>query len=301
MPLIKYLDKNLRPKTLELIAKANEIIATYAAQGFELTLRQCYYQFVARNLLPNTEKSYKLLGDAISDGRLCGLIDWDSIVDRTRHVRENSHWVSPSEIVETCSKQFKIDKWSNQNARCIVLVEKDALVGVIEGVSRELDVPCLSCRGYTSQTAMWDLGRRICEWKDDASEVHIFHLGDHDPSGIDMSRDIDDRLHMYVCHGHEWDGVTFKRLALNMDQIDHYHPPPNPAKITDSRAQSYISQYGEESWELDALEPSVLVELVRDAVLEVRDEDLWAKAVAKEDLYKKTLHDTARKLAKGVK
>jgi hypothetical protein len=301
MPLIQYLDKKLRAKTLALIQQANVIIADYAAQGFELTLRQTYYQFVARNVLPNTEKSYKLLGDAISDGRLSGLIDWNAIVDRTRHVRENSHWSGPSEIVTACSKQFKMDKWGNQENRVIVLIEKDALVGVIEPTCRALDVPCLSCRGYTSQTEMWNMGQRLCDWLDDGKTPHVLHFGDHDPSGIDMSRDIQDRLNLFVAHEHEQDAFVFDRLALNMDQIRKYKPPPNPAKVTDSRAEGYIAKYGRESWELDALEPKVLVALVEDAILAIRDDDAWKEAEKREDRFREMLASTAAGLKRKEK
>ena len=83
----------------------------------------------------------------------------------------------------------------------------------------------------------------------------IIHLGDHDPSGIDMTRDIQERLQMFGAD------VYVKRVALTMNQIGTYNPPPNPAKITDSRASKYIDEYGNESWELDALEPQVITDL----------------------------------------
>ena len=99
MPRICYIPKNFRKKSLEVIAAANRIIEEYAAQGFSLTLRQLYYQFVARDLLPNTKRSYKRLGEIINDARLAGLVDWDQITDRTRNVRSNGHWSSPSDII----------------------------------------------------------------------------------------------------------------------------------------------------------------------------------------------------------
>ena len=102
MPLIQYEEKNLRPKTLEVIERANEIIADYQSQGFDLTLRQLFYQFVSRGLIPNTQKEYKNLGSAINDGRLAGLVDWESIVDRTRELRSLPHWTSPRDIVKAC-------------------------------------------------------------------------------------------------------------------------------------------------------------------------------------------------------
>jgi len=274
MPKICYREKNFRKKTRDIIQKANEIIETYSEQGFDLTLRQLYYQFVARDLFPNTERSYNMLGCVVNDARLAGVIDWDSIVDRTRGVKGNAHWKSPQEIIKSCAKQYKIDKWDNQEYEVEVWIEKDALVGVISSVCRELDVDYFSCRGYVSQSEMWGAGYGRFN-----KPTIIFHLGDHDPSGIDMTRDIQERLNMFA-----EDVVEVKRIALNQDQIKKYNPPPNPAKVTDSRYESYRELYGDESYELDALEPRVLESLVRKHVLEVRDEDLWESMCVKEEV-----------------
>lgn len=89
-----------------------------------------------------------------------------------------------------------------------------------------------------------------------------------------MSRDIEDRLSLFGAE------ITFKRVALNMDQVRHYNPPPNPAKETDARFRDYEEKFGDESWELDALDPKVLSDLVRDNVLRLRDDDAWARAMS---------------------
>lgn len=103
----------------------------------------------------------------------------------------------------------------------------------------------------------------------------IFHLGDHDPSGIDMTRDITERLEMFAGQP-----VDVRRIALTMNQINQYNPPPNPAKITDSRVTAYIDRFGNQSWELDALEPGVIVDLVRSHVETTVDfPDDWDDAV----------------------
>jgi hypothetical protein len=107
--------------------------------------------------------------------------------------------------------------------------------------------------------------------------VTILHLGDHDPSGIDMTRDNTERLRMFIEHhyGESNDVFTFKRLALNMDQIEEFNPPPNPAKVSDSRFESYAAAYGDTSWELDALEPTLMRSLIEDEVNNLIDPDQW--------------------------
>ena len=275
MPKITYEQKNFTSQTLAVIQQAETIIGQYQAQGFDLTLRQVYYQFVARGYIPNTERDYKRLGNIISDARRAGMIDWDSIEDRTRFLRKNSNWDTPQSILETARDSYHRDLWETQDVRLEVWIEKDALVGVIQDVCEELDVPYFSCRGYVSDSEMWRAGIRVARHNKNNKRVIMLHLGDHDPSGIDMTRDIRDRIMLFSADG----DFELHRIALTMEQIKDQSPPPNPAKMTDSRYEGYVAKYGDKSWELDALEPSFIVNLVRDGVDAERDLVRWAEAV----------------------
>lgn len=279
MPKIGYINKGFAKSSIDIIETANQIIDEYAADGLDLTLRQLYYQFVARDLLANNQKNYNRLGSIISDARLAGLVDWNAIVDRTRNLRENGHWANPAQIIDACARSFQHDKWEDQPNRVEVWIEKDALVGVLESACPDLDVPYFACRGYTSQSEMWRAAMRFNRYINILNQSPIIiHLGDHDPSGVDMTRDIQDRMDLFVGEGL----VTVDRIALNRDQIDAYNPPPNPAKLTDSRAQGYIAEHGRESWELDALEPRVLIQLIRDTVAQYRDDGRWRRSLEAE-------------------
>lgn len=292
MPKIRYRPRDFSEKSLQRIEQANQIIESYVAQGFVLTLRQLYYQFVARDLILNTQKEYKNLGSLINDARLAGLIDWEHLEDRTRNLASLAHWDQVSDIVDACAQQFRFDKWATQPVRIEVWIEKEALAGVFEGVCQELDVPLFSCRGYTSQSEMWSAAQRLLRYKKQQKQTLILHFGDHDASGIDMTRDIRDRLKLFT-----HDEVDLDRLALNMPQIEEYGPPSNPAKLTDSRHSNYVREFGEESWELDALEPRALVDLVRNTVFQVRDTEAWDEAVQAEDAEKKKLGKVSERWA----
>lgn len=289
MPLICYRPKTFSADHLKAIENANTIITEYDEQGFKLTLRQLYYQFVSRALIPNNMQSYKRLGGIINDARLAGLIDWDAIEDRTRNLESLSTWDSPKDIIEKCARQFRYDLWEDQPSRVEVWVEKEALVGVLEPVCNELRVPYFACRGYVSQSESWAAGRRFRAYNRGGQSVTVLYMGDHDPSGIDMTRDNAERLAMFS----EGDDVEVLRLALNENQVRQYAPPPNPAKITDSRAADYIAKFGDESWELDALEPRVLAKLVRDNVNKIVDAKKWARAKKREAEARERIQETA--------
>jgi hypothetical protein len=297
MPKIAYRTKNIRDKErLKAIAMAVRIIKQYEGKGFDLTLRQLYYQFVAHDHFPddrkwrwtgskwvrdpegtkNAQPNYNWLGDIVEDGRMLGLIDWDTIVDRTRHVETRASWANPQSIMDGVYFSYHLNRWENQEYAPEVWVEKEALASVFEGVCRKYDVPLFCCRGYGSASAMWRASQRLLKKIARRKTPVILHFGDHDPSGIDMTRDIQDRLSTFKCD------VEVRRLALNMDQVEEYDPPPNPAKQTDARFKSYMAEYGEESWELDALTPEVLNELVVTQVDDLRDMDSWTEVVEEE-------------------
>ena len=285
-----FIEKKFAHSSLAIIKQANAIIADYAAQGFRLTLRQLYYQFVARDLIANTQRSYKRLGNIISEARLAGLVDWDAIEDRTRNLATNPHWRDPASIIKAAADSFRLDKWADQDNRVEVWIEKEALIGVVERICRRLDVDFFACRGYVSQSEQWAAGKRFAGYRERGQEVVMLHLGDHDPSGIDMTRDNDTRLGMFAR-----EDVTVRRLALNFDQIETYGPPPNPAKLTDSRYETYFTRYGSESWELDALDPNVIQELIGAAVTEYRDEDAWRVMTERERGEREQLADVTRR------
>jgi hypothetical protein len=280
MPKIQYEKKNFAGSTLEIIKKAEEIITEYQDQGYQLTLRQLYYQFVSLDLIPNTERSYKRIGSIISDARRAGMIDWDAIEDRTRFIRSNSSWDGPKDILESARYSYHRDLWATQDYRIEVWVEKDALIGVLERVCKKLDVPYFSCRGYVSDSEMWAGAMRMRDHTKNGQDVILLHLGDHDPSGIDMTRDIAERIQLFSQdRGH----IVIERIALTREQIEDQAPPPNPAKVTDSRFEAYRYKYGEDSWELDALQPQYINKLITDHVNEYRDMERWDKAYQEQE------------------
>jgi len=323
---------NFRPDTQARIDQANTIIAEY--DGQRLTARQIFYQFVSRDLIENTARSYQNMTSMLTDARYAGCIDWEAIEDRGREPDVPGEWDSPDEIVDIALRQFRLPRWGDQPRYVELWVEKQALAGVLAPIARRNHVPLMVNKGYSSASAMKAAADRMLEACgvtvqlqcdncaadfDDRSatgkcngcnektistfrydyasddeelgvvvgdqceevekQVVVLYLGDHDPSGNDMVRDIRDRLTEFGVPN-----LKVDKIALTMTQIRQYTPPPNPAKITDSRATAYIAEFGNQSWELDALPPPVLNRLVEAAITRNVDRQLMDAVIARENV-----------------
>jgi len=509
-----YRDINFRAKSLRLINTINAVVADYQKQGLKLTLRQAFYQLVTKNIIPNTERSYKNLGNLISDARLAGLMDWDAIEDRVRRPRIPSEFDGVEQLIDTASYWYRLPRWEGQenyvelwcfppetlvttpagvapistiavgdevidrdgvarrvksvfvrryegpllevratglpkfrvtpehplfvgkadatrlgyrgakrpyvdpvfveakfvrkfdklyvprttfshdvkgegfkggprtehepfvtfddtfykvagfylaegsdrvavcgihavnlakrwglttpkanrrfshmrltdayvehpvksvrevaysgdvynlevegtNTYCVPCVvhncEKDALAGVISPIASEYHVTLCVNRGYSSQSAMYEAGKRYIDNCRDGRYPHLIYLGDMDPSGEDMVRDIADRLEMYNVGD-----LNVTKVALTMDQVESYKPPPNPAKMSDSRAAKYVDKHGTSSWEVDALPPAALSKIIRDELSSLVDRALMDKIIEQEDKDKQAVREMARAYA----
>lgn len=244
------------PRHQAIIDWANHICAEMKEQGYDLTLRQLYYQFVARGLIENTQRSYDNLGRIVNDARMAGLMDWDYLEDRTRNLQGHNHSPSVGYFVQEQRRRYWVDHWQDQRTRVEVWVEKEALVSVVARAALSLDLDYFACRGNVSMSELYGAAQRHRDYEAMGQDVIVLHLGDHDPSGVDMTRDNQDRLFTMGAN------TEVVRIALNMDQVRQYSPPPNPAKMTDARAKAYVRKYGPESWELDALTPQVINDLI---------------------------------------
>jgi hypothetical protein len=271
MSKFKYRDQKFQVDSLALIAQCNEIIESYQDQGLRLTLRQLYYQLVTRNIVKNEEKSYKRVGGVISDGRLAGLIDWSAIEDRVRRPWMPSEWKNLTSLIESALAAYRLPRWEGQDNYVELWVEKDALAGVLQPIASRFHVLLMVNRGYSSQSAMRDAALRFIDAYKAERASTLLYLGDHDPSGEDMVRDVRERLELF-CAGHEAEAPDVVKVGLTMSQVQEYNPPPNPAKMSDSRAEGYVAKHGAFSWEVDALDPATLNQIVTGAVRALLDE-----------------------------
>lgn len=285
MTFIKYQHYNLRLTSYALIDKINMIIDDFAADGFKPTLRSIYYQLVSANIIPNKEQSYDNLSVLIKKGRLMGLISWDAIEDRMRSINEWHINHSQSEALRGIEMKLAYDLWEPQGFYGEVWVEKDAQISPIAKACRDFRLPYMPCRGYMSTTEIYNSGNRFKDADDMGMRTLMIHVGDRDPSGQDMTRDNTERLALIA--GYE---VPVLRVALNQDQIDQYNLTPQWAKVSDKRWGAYVAEYGEYSYELDALRPKVLYDIVAEAIKNcIPDQELWDKTLAAEAVQREPL------------
>lgn len=330
-----YRPTNFKPETLARIVQAQEIIAEY--DGQKLTARQVYYQFVSRDLIPNTPRSYQNLSTTLTDARYAGMIAWDAIEDRGREVDAPGEWEKIDDLVDAAVESWRSPRWKDQPRYVELWVEKQALAGVLAPIARRWHVPLMVNKGYSSASAMYEAAQRMLEavgatevqarcsgcgsFRDEAKcdacgercaientavdsdgmdmfdrEVVVLYLGDHDPSGEDMVRDIRDRLVEFGVPN-----LDVQKIALTMEQIRRLRPPPNPAKITDSRAAGYIAEHGQSSWELDALPPRELNTLVDRAIRRVCDVDAYDAVKEAEKIERDRVRKAIAKSRKGTK
>jgi hypothetical protein len=309
---VQFKKINFRDATLSVIETSDEALDSYRSQGYRVTLRQLYYYFIRTDLFPsdwidpvynaekglppdtkNTLKNYKRFGDLISDARLAGLLDWDMIEDRGRQPKKASEFSSLADLIDAAIASYRLPRWEGQDTYAELWVEKDALAGILEPLTREFHATLMVNKGYSSQSAMYEAAKRFIREADAGTGLRrrcvLFYLGDHDPSGMDMVRDIGSRLRLFGAD------VEVQKIGITMEQIRRFRCPPNPAKVTDPRAKDYIAQFGRQSWEVDAIPIPELNQLVRVAFKSIIDSKLMETFIAREELDKKKLLALAKR------
>lgn len=328
------------------------VCRAFKAAGDTMTLRQLYYQLVAQDLIPNHVKVYDKLGKLKDDLVYSGILDWSIFEDRGRKPIYTYYEESVEKSLIRTIDNFAYDRRKGQPIHVEVWTEKDAISGILQRVTSKYTVNLVVNKGYGSSTSMYEAYKRFTRKINDGQKVVILYFGDHDPSGLDMVRDINDRVSYMISRGDilddtelekwwdeedltmldivDWDDkysplmkllndstsesvkeklydlfiegrgkmwlaktetFSIKHIGLTMEQIEEYQPPHNPAKLTDPRAENYIQEFGEVSWEVDAIAPDLMREIVDKEILELTDMDTYNSLIESENLGRGKLVD----------
>ena len=265
------------PSYEKIVEEALEVFKQYDSA---LTLRQLYYRLVSKHLFPNTINSYKRLSRVMVKAREQGDVPVNCLEDRSRRIlgRGDTGYTSAEEFLrkriaglKESYKEFTMPMWDDQHNYVLVSLEKDALSRLVSDIANQYSVRTFPTRGYPSFTYVNRMATYIRNRLKDKPTV-ILYFGDFDPSGIDIERDLDDRLKKY-------DAGDFKvrRVALTKDQIQQYSLPPMPVKRSDARSDGFLESYGDQSVELDALDPNTLKLMVAQSIAGHIDLDLWRR------------------------
>jgi len=284
-----------------LVRNVNIVLAQYEGR---LSLRQIYYRLVSMLVIPNNINAYKGLSRHLVKARENGHVDWTRIEDRSRKAtgRDWSRTEAPDpeeyirerlqDAIEEANEPFKF--WMNQPERVEVWIEKDALSVLASNVASDYNVTVCPSKGYSSFTYIVEAAQRINRYD---APVTILYFGDYDPSGLDITRDMTSRLYRYGAKNLK----AVERVCLSREQIDEHQLPPFPAKRSDVRYQKFVMETGsDDSVELDALEPPVLEEYIRNAILEYIDEDIWNKMIELYEESNEALNEAVDRLREAV-
>ena len=285
--------------TQAILQTSNDILAAYQRQNITMTLRQLYYQLVARDMIPNVVSMYKKLSELLTDARYAGFLDWDHLTDLTRSSERASQWGSVADIMDTAASSYRRPRWEGQPYHVELLTEKEALFSVLDPIAREWHIFLTVNRGFGSASLAYQMAWRLQEEIQQEKQAVILYIGDHDPSGLAMVGDMRSRLSEFLKFRHvPLSAFTFRALALTTEQVRQYNPPENPAKETDSRFKAYQKAFGDVSWEVDALQPETMRGIIDKAILEYVDLSEFERVKEREAAEKQELRTIAARYRK---
>jgi hypothetical protein len=233
---------------------------------------------IAAMSVGNMQKVYRLLKEAREEG----IIPWEWIVDETRALERVSMWGGPSDYVRTIRHAYRRNFWVHQPKRVEVWSEKGTVRGVCSPVLNEYGVGFRVMHGFSGATTIHDVSQ-----DDDGRPLIILYIGDYDPSGLCMSEvDLPERFKRYGgTH------IELKRIALLGEHVLDLPSFPASDKKNDTRYGWFVRHYGGQCWELDALDPNVLRDMVEEAILEHIEPVAWDRCKATEKAERESIQE----------
>jgi hypothetical protein len=248
-----YTSKCFQRKTLKRIGAINRILNEYAKQGYQMTVRQLYYQMVSRKIIPFDNREYNKLITLIANGRNAGLIDWDHIVDRSRDSYQVPLFDSVSDALQQAADNYHIDLWEDMPTMPVIWYEKAGLAQIIGRVASKYNIEHMATRGENSLTWLHQVSQQ--------TDI-ILYLGDHDGHGVQISDGMAAKVKMYS-NG----GTTLKRIGISLDHGEEINAPKIPLKDVTNLSFDYRQRFGcGYGYEIDALDPKQLIDLIEEEI-----------------------------------
>lgn len=246
------------------------ILCQEAVELQPITLRGLFYRVVSTGFLASTDdEHYKRVGRLVTRLRRIGLIPYPWIVDSMRSTDKPSSWTGLTDFAETVRNAYRKDFWNHIPSYVHIFTEKDAIAGVIQPVTREYDVRLSPIRGYTSESFVWGIAD---QWKQIDKPIFAAYLGDYDPSGFDIERDLRTKLADLSGRHFEW-----VRLGVNESDFNDYNLVRLKPKKKDRRFAKFQVEHGNDCAEIDALPPNIIRAGVRGFIENHIPQDEWQR------------------------
>jgi hypothetical protein len=240
--------------------KRAEFLIDYAGRHGPVTVRQLYYQAEVAGLpgINKTESGYTKIQRQVLDLRRDGLLAYSDIADATRWMRKPKSFDSVEAAIEATARLYRKNLWHDADDYVEVWCEKDALAGVIYGVTARYDVPLMVARGYSSETFCYEA---VAARDGDDRPYHVYYLGDFDRSGRDAASSLEEKLTRFA----DEDGieVIFEQIAVGADQVADLCLPTRPHKRESAADKKWPYDF---ACELDAIPPDTMRRMVETAI-----------------------------------
>jgi hypothetical protein len=230
-----------------------------------MTVRQVFYQLVARDVIEKTEEQYQgTVIRLLTEMRMNGQLSFDWIIDESRRRRENQTYDNIADAARDTARFYRRNALRACPDYVEVWSEKEALAGLIEDAASEYDVPIIVSKGMPSITQLYESAREIARaaYADPPKQTYIYQFGDHDPSGVLIPQTIERRLYEF-CKKLDCRPPIVERVALTEEQIDEFDLPTRPTK---REGNTHANKFEGDSVELDALPAAELRQMVRDVI-----------------------------------
>lgn len=272
-------------RTQAEITRLKQIMYEMIKHWKPMTVRQVFYQMSVRGHVSKLESGYKAVQRMLTQMRKSDELPYHWIADNTRWMRKPQTYGGLSEMLEAQTRLYRRSLWDMQDAYVEIWLEKEALAGVLVQVTEKWDVPLMVTRGYPSLSFVFSAAQNIA---DQTKPAHLYYFGDHDPSGVDIDRKLEEQLREMA----PFSKIHFRRVAVTEQQILEMQLPTRPTKKTDSRAKNFEG----DSVEVDAIAPDVLRDICRQCIEQHVDKEQLTRAKLTERAERETLQGILKQL-----
>lgn len=287
----RYRSRATKPRrTRDQVAGIRHFIHEALRADQPMTCRQVFYRLVNKGAIFKTEGEYKqTVLRLLKSMRKSHEIPFSWIVDNTRWMRKPTTFSSYQQMLKHTAETYRRAVWDSQQAYCEIWLEKDALSGVLYEETSAWDVPLMVCKGYPSISFLASAAEEIQNQAEQGKETFLYYFGDHDPSGVHISRKVEEDLREFAPDA----SIHFERVAVTPEQIEEYQLPTRPTKKTDSRSKKFVG----ESVEVDAISPSELRRIARECITQHIDQRAYDSLMVAEESERKALLRIVKKAA----